>query len=124
MRLILFSLLLLNFRSKPKYVIVVGDICCKSCVVQLYKHLNSRLHSSSSITIGVKNHNNIIVNEMATSYYKTELPDANFALLSNATLFTVKKYPYLVKIQKNDTVVTHYDQLFIGDNVNATAFDP
>lgn len=121
-KLLLLSLMLLGSGPKPRYLILVGDISCKSCVIQLHTHFITNLRSRSTV-IGLKDRQSVILNEMAMDYYKTELPDANFVLINDTTLFKLDKYPCVLKIQKHDTLLLTYAQLFFGDALNVTILD-
>jgi len=116
-RLIIFSFLILN-NPKPIYVILVGDISCKSCVLELYAYLIKKT-KNDKITIATRDKKNIFLNDNKIAYFKKELTKANFLILDAPRLFPEhEKYPYLLKITGRDTLKFLYDSLFVGENLN------
>jgi hypothetical protein len=106
----------------PKYLIVIGDLTCKSCVVQLHNFLSSKV-KKSHLSIGFKNRNNFFSSESTMGYYHKELPKAKYLMLNNDSYFPAKeRYPYVLKITGKDTIKTGYDSLFFGEYLNVKFF--
>jgi hypothetical protein len=104
--------------KERKYFIVVGDITCKACVIQLHHYLDKRV-GKKELLIALRNKGHFILNESSTSYYKAELPKAVFTFFDKEYYFPAKeRYPYLIRVCRRDSVKTPYDSLFTGENLN------
>lgn len=116
---IIFLILILSGPSREKkYIIVAGEITCKACVIQLHNYLQKKIRKQN-LTISLRDKGNIILNEMSLSYFRQELPKAQFVFLNKASLFPNKeKYPYLLSIVKQDTLKLPYDSLFYDEDLN------
>jgi hypothetical protein len=97
---------------------VAGDITCKACVIQLYTYLESK-GTKDEVWIALRDKGNIILNESSLNYLKSQLPQAQFTFLSAESFFPrQEKYPYLLIVNKSDSVKIGYDSLFIGEHLN------
>ena len=115
MRYIFIFALSTFIKPIPNYLIVTGDITCKSCVIQLYEHLVT-MSKNDKITIGVRDKESIILNDNTINYFQKELPTARFVIIRAKSLFREReKYPYLLKVLAIDTLKIPYDSLFVGD---------
>jgi hypothetical protein len=113
-------LIFLVFFHKPRleYVVVVGDLTCKACVVELHEYLSEKV-KGAKIKIVVKKHQSIVGNDLIISYYKKEIPNANFVVTNKAELFSQReRYPYLLKINHTDTLKLPFDSLFSDNGLN------
>jgi hypothetical protein len=118
LKLTLLSLLLFN-KPKPVYYIIVGDITCKACVIQLHMYYSKKV-KSLALLIGIEDKNNLLLNGMKENYFRQELPKANFVFLNNTAIFNkTEKYPFILKIAGKDTLKLPYDSVFIGEYLNA-----
>lgn len=115
-----FLIIFLSFQTspKPQYLIVTGDITCKSCVIDLHKYLRSKT-KNSNITIVTRDKGSIVANDLTVNYLKNELPTANFNVVNTPELFAERqRYPYLLRIVENDSLKFPYDSLFKGEDLN------
>lgn len=118
--IIILLLLLLPYKPKPQYLVIIGDITCKACVLDAENYLKTRI-KKDKLVLCFRDRKNIISNQLVLGYYKNELPKANFLFLKDSTLFLVKeRYPYLLKIDGKDTLKMPYDSLFIGEYLNTS----
>lgn len=118
--LITFSLCFILSQSavQKKYLLVAGDITCKACVIELHTYLEKKT-KKAGLEIALQDKGHFILNESSLSYFQKELPSSKIVFLSNALLFPKKeKYPYLLKINKGDTIKVSYDSLFVDDVLN------
>lgn len=119
-KLTILCLLFILPQSSPqkKYVLIAGDITCKACVIELHNYLEKRT-KKGTLEIALQDKGHFILNESSQQYFQKELPHSKIVLLKNVLLFPKKeKYPYLLKINKRDTVKVSYDSLFINDVLN------
>ena len=121
MQKIIVIVLSLLFASSPKekrYIIVVGDISCKACVIQLHNYLHKRV-KKENLSVAFRDKGYFVLNESSINYYKSELQKARFVFLKQLSFFPAKeKFPYLLRVLNNDTVKIPYDSLFIGESLN------
>ncbi len=116
--LIYFLVSLPFFQSKEtKYMIVAGDITCKSCVIELHAYLNKKT-KKENLSIALRDKGYLILNESSLNYYQREIPRAQFQFLTSERFFKGKeKYPYLFIITGKDSLKLPYDSLYAGDQL-------
>lgn len=116
--MLLSSVFFLVAPTKKKYILVTGDITCKACVIEIHSHLSKR-NKKKNICIALKDKGHLISNETGLSYYRSELPKANFIFLQQESFFPKKeKFPYVLTIVNADTVKIPYDSLYARDILN------
>lgn len=118
MHRVILIVFLIFIKPKPRYVIVVGDITCKSCVIDLHKYLRSKT-KNSYINIVTSDKGSIVANDLTINYLKNEIPSANFKIIDLPQMFAERQhYPYLIRIVNNDSLKFPYDSLFMGEDLN------
>lgn len=117
--ILLFLLCFLSQSSiQKKYILIAGDITCKSCVIELHSYLEKKT-KKGGLEIALQDKGHFIVNESSKQYFQKELPSSKIVFSSNRLLFPKKeKYPYLLKINQGDTAKVPYDSLFINEVLN------
>lgn len=116
---ILFLFFILSQSTmQKKYVLVAGDITCKACVIELHNYL-AKKNKKAGLEIALQDKGHVILNESSLRYFQKELPSSKIVFVSNVLLFPKKeRYPYLLKINKRDTLKISYDSLFINEVLN------
>lgn len=110
------SIFLFYNSKKDKVIILTGGITCHACVNEIYKTLSKSI-SSKKIYIGIEN-KGIFVNESAINYYKSDLQGVRFEIFNSHKHFQQDKFPYVMKIDKGDTLIFTYDEIYLNDKLN------
>lgn len=109
--------------QQKKYILVAGDVTCKACVIELHNHFEKRT-KKGTLEIALQDKGYFVLNESYQQYFQKELPRSKIVFLNNVLLFPKKeRYPYLLKINKGDTVKVSYDSLFINDILNVRSLN-